>query len=121
MVVVGVLAAIAVPAHLSARREAYESSAKSDVRNITKEVLALQVDGGSAALDVSGSAGTWEISSGGTVLAAGRLSEGNEVSSASFVAATGDFCLSVRNATVGAQFWTADDVGLRAGDCTPTS
>ena len=61
MVVLGVLAAIAVPAYLGAKREAYEASAKSDVRAITKEVLALQVDGDGAVLDVVGSGGTWEV------------------------------------------------------------
>lgn len=119
MVVLGVLAAIAVPAYLSAQREAYEASAKSDVRSITKEVLALQVDDGAGGLDVTGSAGTWTITRGATVVATGRLSKGNTVSAASFVDATGTFCLSVRNADVGAEFWTADDGGLREGDCTP--
>ena len=119
MVVVGVLAAIAVPAYLGAQREAYEASAKSDVRAITKEVLALQVDGDGTALDVVGSAGTWEVLRGATVVATGPLSKGNEVSAASFVNAAGTFCLSVRNAQVDAEFWTADDGGLREGDCTP--
>ena len=119
MVVIGVLAAIAVPAYLSAKREAYEASAKSDVRAITKEVLALQVDGDGTALDVVGSAGTWQVLRGATVVATGPLSEGNEVSEASFVTAAGTFCLSVRNAQVDAEFWTADDGGLREGDCTP--
>ena len=118
MVVIGVLAAIAVPAYLGAKREAYESSAKSDVRAITKEVLALQVDDGATALAVTGSAGTWTITRGTTVVATGPLSEANEVSANSYVTASGTFCLSVRNAEVDAEFWTADDGGLREGDCS---
>ena len=118
MVVLGVLAAIAVPAYLGAKREAYEASAKSDVRAITKEVLALQVDDGAGALTVTGSAGTWEVSRSGTVVATGPLSAANEVSATSFVSADGAFCLSVRNAQIDAEFWTADDGGLREGDCT---
>jgi type IV pilus assembly protein PilA len=119
MVVIGVLAAIAVPTYLGAKREAYEASAKSDVRAITKEVLALQVDDGATALTVTGSAGTWTITRGSAVVATGPLSEANEVSANSFVSAAGTFCLSVRNAEVDAEFWTADDGGLREGDCTP--
>ncbi|MDT7571350.1 MAG: type pilus assembly protein PilA [Actinomycetota bacterium] len=119
MIIIGILAAIAVPAYLSSRREAYETSAKSDVKAITKEVLALSVDGLPGALDIHGSGGTWQIVSGSTVVATGPLSTSNEVSEASFVDADGRFCLSVRNAQVDAQFWAADDVGLRAGDCTP--
>lgn len=119
MIVLGVLASIAVPAFLSSRREAYETSAKSDVKAITKEVLGLQVDGPSGTLDITGSGGTWEIVSGSTVIASGPLSKHNTVSDNSFVTDDGQFCLSVRNSDVGAQFWTADDVGMRAGDCLP--
>jgi prepilin-type N-terminal cleavage/methylation domain-containing protein len=117
MVVIGVLAAIAVPAFLGAKREAYEASAKADVRAITKEVLSLQVDDGTTGLTVSGSAGTWTVKRGATVVATGPLSEANEVSAASFVTASGSFCLSVRNTEIDAEFWTADDGGLREGDC----
>lgn len=119
MVVIGVLAAIAVPAYLGAQREAYEASAKADVRAITKEVLALQVDGDGAVLDVVGNAGSWQVLRGATVVATGPLSKGNEISATSFVTATGTYCLSVRNAQVDAEFWTADDGGLREGDCPP--
>ena len=118
MVVVGVLAAIAVPALVMQRRKAYETSAKSDVKAITSEVFAQFVDT-PGVLTVSGSAGTWELQRNGVVVATGRLSEHNIVSPASFVSADGDFCLSVRNTKVDAQFWTADDIGLRSGDCPP--
>ena len=118
MVVVGILAGIAVPALLMQRRKAYETSAKSDVRAITREMLAQFVDG-SGALTVSGSAGTWTMRRNGVTVATGALSEHNVVSPSSSITAAGDFCLSVRNTKVDAQFWTADDVGLRAGDCPP--
>lgn len=120
MIVLGILAAIAVPTAVLQRRKAYETSAKADVKVITKEVLALFVDGPTA-YTISGSGGTWQIRSGATVVATGRLSKGNTVSANSFITATGDFCLSVRNTEVDAQFWTADDVGMRSGDCTPSS
>ena len=119
MVVLGVLAAVAVPAYLSARREAYEASAKSDVRAITKEVLARQVDGTGTTMDLVGSDGTWQLLSGTTVLTTGPLSKDNEVSAASVVRADGSYCVSVRNAKVDAEYWTANDVGLSEGDCTP--
>ena len=119
MVVIGVLAAIAVPAYMGSRREAYEASAKSDVRAITKEVLALQVDGGGVVLDVIGSGGTWQVRDGAAVVATGPLSTGNEVTEASGVKADGTFCVSVRNPQVDAEYWTANDGGLREGDCNP--
>ena len=120
MVVLGILAAIAVPTAVLQRRKAFETSAKSDVNVITKEVLTLYADGASA-YTITGSDGTWEIRSGTVAVATGRLSPSNVVSPNSFATADGDFCLSVRNTEVDAQYWTADDVGLRSGDCTPTS
>lgn len=118
MVVVGLLAAIAVPALVMQRRKAYEASAKSDVKAITSDVLAQFVDT-VGTLTVSGSNGTWQLHRDGVLLATGALSEHNVVSPASFVTASGDFCLSIQNRKVDAQYWTADDVGLRAGDCPP--
>ncbi len=116
MVVVGLLAAIAVPTAILQRRKGYETSAKADVKAITKEVMALYVDG-TPDLVITGSGGTWEISAGADLVATGRLSKHNVVSTNSFATADGNFCLSVRNTEVGAQYWTADDVGLRPGDC----
>ena len=120
MIVVGILAGIAVPAFMLQRRKAYEASAKSDVKAITKEVTALFVDG-SGSLTISGSNGTWTIEQNGVPAATGELSPGNSISPASFITVGGEYCLSIRNSLVDAQFWAADDVGLRAGDCTPTS
>ena len=116
MIVLGVLAAIAIPTATLQRRKAYESSAKADVKVITKELFALYVDG-SGSYTITGGAGLWEIRSGTTVVASGKLSKHNVVSPASYAHDSTDFCLSVRNTEVNAQFWTADDVGLRAGDC----
>ena len=116
MIVLGVLAAIAIPTATLQRRKAYESSAKADVKVITKELFALYVDG-STSYTITGGAGLWEIRSGTTVVASGKLSKHNVVSPASYANDSTDFCLSVRNTEVNAQFWTADDVGLRAGDC----
>ena len=120
MIVISILAGIAVPAFMVQRRKAYEATAKSDVKAITKEVTALFVDG-SGALTISGSDGTWLIERDGIPAATGELSPGNSISPASFITVGGEYCLSIRNSFVDAQFWAADDVGLRAGDCTPTS
>ena len=118
MVVVAILAAIAVPALRMQQRKAYEASAKSDVKAITSAIFTQFVDG-SGVLTVEGSAGTWALRRDGTVVATGELSEHNVVSSASYITASGQFCLSVVNTEVDAQYWTADDIGLRSGDCPP--
>jgi type IV pilus assembly protein PilA len=118
MVVVGILAAVAVPMLHNVRSRAYIASVKSDVAAITKAVNALYVDG-SRTLTVEGSDGTWNVLDGGDVVATGDLSQFNTVSANSYVLPSGDYCLSVENEKVQAQFWTADNVGLRAGDCAP--
>jgi prepilin-type N-terminal cleavage/methylation domain-containing protein len=118
MVVVGVLAAIVAPTLMGARRAAYEASAKSDIKNITKEITGLFVDG-TGELELTGAAGVWTLTRDGATVASGELSPYNEVSASSFVTASGEYCLSVRNTRIGARFWVADDVGLRAGDCPP--
>ena len=118
MVVLGILAAIAVPQLLNARMKAYEASVKSDVQTITTEVLVLYGDG-AGAMTIRSSGGEFFIEQGSEVLARGRLSPDNVVSGNSSISASGDYCLSVRNTRGNTQFWTADEVGLRAGDCAP--
>ena len=118
LVVIGLLAAIVVPTLLNARRSAYEASAKSDVKQITKEVTAQFVDD-AGELELTSSDGIWTLTRDGEPVASGELSPHNEVSSRSAVTADGRYCLSVRNAKIDARYWTADDVGLREGDCPP--
>ncbi len=118
MVVVGVLAAIAVPMLHNVRSRAYIASVKSDVSAITKAVNALYVDG-SRTLTAEGSGGTWRLLEGTRVVASGDLSEHNSVSDNSYVLPSGDYCLSVVNDKVDAEYWTANDVGLSEGDCAP--
>ena len=76
---------------------------------------------GAGTLTISSNDGIWRITSGASLVATGELSPHNTVSPASYIAQDGNFCLSVRNTKVDAQYWTADDVGLRPGDCTGTS
>ncbi len=116
MIIIGILAAIAVPAFTSQRRKAYEASAKSDVKALVKDALAFYVDG-TGVLAVSGSDGTWSITSGSTIVATGNLSEFNSVSAASYINSDNDYCVSILNSKADAQFWTANGVGLRSGDC----
>ena len=45
MIIIGILAAIAIPAFLTQKNKAREASAKADATNIAKEVAAALVDG----------------------------------------------------------------------------
>jgi prepilin-type N-terminal cleavage/methylation domain-containing protein len=57
MIIIGILAAIAIPAFLNQKKKARQTSAKSDSTNISKDVAAALVDGNITALAV-GPAGT---------------------------------------------------------------
>lgn len=116
MVIAGILAAIVIPMGLSARRSALDTSAKADVKTITTEVNAVLVDG-TGPLAVSSSGRQWRIERAGVVLSSGTLSEGNSISPTSYVLASGEYCLSVVNSRIGAEYWTANDIGLNSGDC----
>ena len=48
MIVVGVLAAIAIPVFLNERAKAHDTSTKADVANVGKEIATLFVDGNGA-------------------------------------------------------------------------
>ena len=50
MIIIGILAAIAIPAFLNQKKKAKETAAKSDATNISKEIAAASVDGDLTAL-----------------------------------------------------------------------
>lgn len=118
MIVLGLLAAVAIPMYLKAQRSAYETSAKADIKTLAREIGTQFVDDQSD-LDLTSANGIWELRRGGVLVADGELSKHNELSARSRIEAGGSYCLSVRNTKVGARFWLADDSGLRQGDCPP--
>src|SRR6478672_5577895 len=56
MIIIGILAAIAIPVFLSQRKKAQDSAAKADISTIGKEIATYYVDGTSAVPVVSKSA-----------------------------------------------------------------
>src|SRR3712207_4499873 len=76
MIIIGILAAIAIPVFLNQRKKAVETAAKSDVSTIGKEIAAYYVDG-TGALTLAGT-GTWTLveTAGGASVSTGRLSSG---------------------------------------------
>lgn len=65
MIVVGILAAIAVPVFLTQRERAHDASTKADVSNLGKEVATYFVDGdGMLTLDFTATAGSVVVADG---------------------------------------------------------
>ena len=118
MIVIGVLAAIAVPAFLMQKQKAYETAAKSDAESIAKEVTGYYVDG-HALLTLSAGAdpSTWLLSDGTGVVAEGRLTTGNEVSTHGAISSEDAYCVAVDPTRDGVPTWRATQAGLASGDC----
>ena len=124
MIIIGILAAIAIPAFLSQKTKARETSAKSDATNISKELAAATVDGEilSAAYDAVAKTIVVKYVGGVpgdvTVPAANiNLTALNKVEVIG--AGGGSYCVTVQaykeaalTTTVGTS-WTAGDKGLK--------
>lgn len=121
MIIIGILAAVAVPVYLNQRKKAAETAAKSDVTVIGKEILAYYVDG-TAGLTLTNAAGSadWslaEAGAGGAPVSAGKLSGKNTATGSA--TSRDDFCVSVNpNASVaGAATWYYSETGLSKTAC----
>ena len=122
MIIIGILAAIAIPVFLNQRKKAQDSAAKADVSTIGKEVATWYVDNTAAP----------GLTSTGTALAAGQYKIGTDVignsskgvvlvSSKTFFANPSSWCVTVQNAggdkaVVGYKYSAAG--GLAEGACT---
>ena len=61
MIIIGILAAIAIPVFMNQRKKAEDSAAKADVSTIGKEIATYYVDGSGALPTVAKNAGRWEL------------------------------------------------------------
>ena len=124
MIIIGILAAIAIPAFLNQKKKANETSAKSDATNISKEVAAALVDGNitdlAIAVDVAAPNYklTWKL--GGVAdSAAVKLSKDNVptvVGGATSAVASNAYCINVK--TADGTFWHSGPGGLAKGEST---
>ena len=128
MIIIGILAAIAIPVFLSQREKARDSSTKADVSTLGKEVATFFVDGTTAPVVAftAGTPATVTVDGGDAI----RLSNGTALSSGAaaqmLVLAPGgtapitssNWCVAVTNVEgdVQAYQYTAS-AGLEAGDC----
>ena len=133
MIIIGILAAIAIPAFLNQKKKAAETSAKSDATNISKDIAAALVDGPLAAVSLTQTAGATVASLSTTNIGTGavptvsdvKVSAGNTVRVVTNpttipAAGTSDYCVTV---TPNADFtsiangsqWSAGPNGLKKG------
>jgi len=132
MIIIGILAAIAIPLFLNQKKKAHETAAKADATDISKEMAAATVDGPiwGAALNQVGTTNqyvlSWTSASGADSTTV-RVSNGNTpaiAADASFNATASPgastYCVTVTPSSGdGAQAWTASQNGLAKGTTCP--
>jgi type IV pilus assembly protein PilA len=115
MIIIGILAAIAIPVFMNQQVKARETSAKTDASTIGKAIIAYYIDG-TAALTASGSGGTWTLTAGGATVDTGKLSNGNTVV-AGTVSSVTSFCVAVQPSDGATHAWKYSQDGLASGTC----
>lgn len=99
MIIIGILAAIAIPAFLSQKKKGYEASQKSDLRAVATEISTQLVDS-PAAVTVTGTTSVAVTADSGTP-ATLPLSPGNSLSVTKAVDPTdGTYCVSLIHAGI---------------------
>ena len=119
MIIIGILAAIAIPVFLSQKNKAKDTSAKADAEVIGKDLASYFVDGSSDLTVTGGPGGQFQIKdTTNAVVDSGNLSNGNSVTATSkATGATGAWCVGVKNTDTNVT-WRYDSVsGLTKADC----
>jgi prepilin-type N-terminal cleavage/methylation domain-containing protein len=115
MIIIGILAAIAIPTFLSQKAKAREASAKADVKSLATEVEAALTDGAPAAAvtiaEVTGPTSTSFVVGGETYST--RTSKGNKVKGS--IATDGTYC--VQAVTTDGKTWAVSSGQLTNVAC----
>lgn len=120
MIILGVLAAIAIPSYLSVKSKAQEVAVKSDIKQMAKEVISYYVDGSGPLTVVNTADGEgWRVldSAAGEV-ATGPLSQHNSVVTSGVITSDYAYCISILPTYSNARAWQVTPNGLLPGDCS---
>ena len=123
MIIIGILAAIAIPVFLSQRAKARDTATKADVSRLGKEVAAYYVDNtGALTVDTTTLAGSATIKSGTTVISQILLSSGTALQATPYKATAGSesttWCVALTNANGSTKdYYYSAVAGLNPGAC----
>src|SRR3954469_3095322 len=102
MIIIGILAAIAIPLFLTQKKKAHETAAKSDVANVGLQMATFLVDGkpdsiSAGTLPVAGPATVTLTSTHGGVPDTGdvKVGPGDNLTAVNYDATTGDWCVQI--------------------------
>lgn len=116
LLVVGVLAAIAIPLFLSQRTEAEATAAKADTAVIGRAIQAYYIDGDEE-LQIAIAGDEWILEDGDGFTERGRISAGNVIGAGSRAASLDDFCVAVSANGGSGETWHYTPSGLNPGGC----
>jgi type IV pilus assembly protein PilA len=98
MIIIGILAAIAIPLLLSQRAKAIDTSTKADASRVGKEVATYFVDGtGTLTLDYTSKPGYVVIMDGATTVTSILLTSGTVGATATGLGSSTGWCVSLTN------------------------
>lgn len=124
MIIIGILAAIAIPLFLTQKKKAHEASAKSDAASIGIQMSTFLVDGkpdsvSAGSLPVAGPATVTLTATraASTETADVKLGPGNSLTALNYDAASGSWCVQVTPADTSASPWTTQPDSVTAGSC----
>ena len=120
MIIIGILAAVAIPVFLNQKKKAAETSAKSDATNIAKEVAAGLVDGWPATAALTEGDNATGTTTKSATLTMGtdptdvQVGPGNTATMTytQASATSGTYCVVVDPALDGANTWSANNLGV---------
>lgn len=122
MIIIGILAAIAIPVFLNQRAKARDTATKADVSTIGKEIATYYVDGtGTVTVTVTGTAPpVAALKVGTTPITTVNLSSGTALDSQKASSGAADWCVALKNPDGSASnVWQySAQGGLKAGACT---
>ena len=117
MIIIGILAAIAIPIFMNQRKKAEDSAAKADVSTLGKEIATYYVDNTSAITVTGGNGADWELN-GESI---GNSSKNVVLDGSTSVTNSETWCVAVKNAKgdkAVAGFAYSAQNGLQEGTCT---
>ena len=119
MIIIGILAAIAIPVFLNQRAKARDTATKADVSTVGKEIASYYVDQtGGLTVAVAPGTATITVTAGGAAVTTTNVSDGTALDTSKVVSAD-DWCVSFTNPNgSSSKIWQySHDGGLKAGTC----
>ena len=119
MIIIGILAAIAIPAFLSQKKKGYEASEKSDLRSIATEISTQLVDNPTAVVVAAGTGSAVTVTADSNPASTLTLSPGNTLLQAKVTPSTGAYCAALANTGAGSN-WKISSTGTTASQTIAT-